>query len=210
MLICIKTQLHPPLLSSDITQDLANLLFWVMQTCLAMPSRLIGSTCTKVWCLSACKKNQLHSSVLFWDTNIFKLPILGTLGISFLHPFLRYKKLQISYFGYFRHIWLWPVKMTLSACRKLWFSSCKKSYLSLISFLKYYKDIANLLFLVLWGMPSYGTTLLETANKNQTKIKFISQFFLEILNFKECWNLTDQEHFGWKRKRISGKEFCKG
>ena len=159
MLICIKTQLHPPLLSWDITQDLANLLFWVMRTCLAMPSRLIGSNCTKVWCLSACKKNQLHSSVLFWDTNILQTSHFGYFRHFIPPSFLRYKKLQISYFGYFRHIWLWPVKMTLLACRKLWFSSCKKSYLSLISFLKYYKDIANLLFLVLWGMPSYGTTL---------------------------------------------------
>ena len=89
--------------------------------------KLIGSTCRKNWCLSACK-NQLHPSLLSWDIA---------------------KILQTCYFGYFWDNWLSTEKMILSVYWKHWWlSSCKESYVSLTSCLKHYKDITNLLFLV--------------------------------------------------------------
>ena len=74
--------------------------------------------------------------------------------------------------------------MVLSGCRKLrCLSSCKKSYLSVTSFLKYYKDIANLLLLVLWACLatptiSDSTTLYETLGVSpQTKNQLDSSSF---------------------------------
>ena len=38
-------------------QDIANLLFWVLWTCLATPIKTKVSTSKKLWCLSTCKKS---------------------------------------------------------------------------------------------------------------------------------------------------------
>ena len=91
------------------------------------PSKLIVSACRKFWYLSTWKENQLYTSPL--SSNIAKI-------------------MQICYFGYIRHnAWLWPLKMKVLDFRKLWcVYSCKKSNLSLTSFLKFFKDIANLWF----------------------------------------------------------------
>ena len=99
--------------------------------------------------------------------------------------------------------------MILSACRKRWcLSSCKKSYLSLTSFLKYYKDIANLLFLVFWvcfALPNINdsTTLQENL---------IPLVLLEKLVFQVSCNMIGQEHFGWQRhnKNFARYRVCYG
>ena len=68
------------------------------------------------------------------------------------------KKLQTSNFGYFWHTWLRPKTTILPTCRKLsCLSSCKKSYLSLAYFLKYYTDIATLLF---WIICYFGSQVI--------------------------------------------------
>ena len=63
------------------------------------------------------------------------------------------KTVQTCYFGNFGNTWPSPSKIKVSICKKL---SClheklrmQKSTLSVISFLRYYKDIANLLFWVI-------------------------------------------------------------
>ena len=118
------------------------------------------STFRIVWCLSA-RKNQLHPSLLFWHIVQF---------------------LQTCCFGYFGHPWLWPVISILPACKKHWcLSSCKKSCLSLISFLRHNKDIANLLFWVLW-------TCLATNNKSNST------------NTELAMNILGSNSWSWQRK----------
>ena len=75
----------------------------------------------------------------------------STSSLSF---FLIYCKeiLQTCCFGYFGHEWQCPAKLIVSTYRKTWFwSACKKSSSYLPSFLWFCKDIANLLFWVLWA-----------------------------------------------------------
>ena len=126
-----------------------------------------------------------------------------------LNPFLFFldiaKTIQACYFGYFQHVWLWTVKPILwwktFKNRKLWWLSSSKKSLSLTSFLKYYKDIANLLFWVLWlhlttPTKSNSTNLQETLMFIcKQKINLIPQFFYRYY-FPESCNLTGQEHFG--------------
>ena len=108
------------------------------------------------------------------------------LHLSF--PFLDIAKvLQTCYFGYFGLAWLWLVKAMLPACRKCWcLSSCKKPYLPLISFLKYYKNIVNLLFWVLWTCYfGYCWKLwCLSANKSSTwTLIFFTDIITLITNF---------------------------
>ena len=138
-----------------------------------------------------------------------------------LHPFLPFgdiaKILQTCCFGYFGHAWLWPIKTILSACWKLWCQClCKKSCLYLTSFLKYYKDIANLLFRVLWASHTHQKQYQQlVGNFNvylQTKNQINSSILLEILHFKESCNLIGQEHFGrWLlNKNFARHRVCDG
>ena len=115
-----------------------------------------------------CRKNQLHPWVFF----------------------LRYCKeiSQTCYFGYFGHEWQCPAKLIVSTYRKTWFwSACKKSSSYLPSFLWFCKDIANLLFWVLWAClamasKNNGINLLKTLMFIfMQKIKFTPHLFLEIL-----------------------------
>ena len=147
MLICTKNQFYPSFIPWDIAKSLQTWYFGYFGHEWPCPSKLIVSTCRKFWYLSAWK-NQLYTSLLSWKFA---------------------KIIQISHFGYTGHnAWLWPLKMKVLACRKLWcLFSCKKSnlfltsflkfckdnanlFLSLTSFLKFCKDNANLLFQELW------------------------------------------------------------
>ena len=137
------------------------------------PPRLIVSTYGKVWWWSGCKKVSVIPFFFFWDIA---------------------KILQTFHSGYFRHALLWPVKAILSAYRK----SC----LSPTSFLKYYKDLVNLLFWVLWVCLATST---ENNSSNlwdnlmficKLQINLTTQFFLEILHFKESCNLIGQKPGG--------------
>ena len=121
-----------------------------------------------------------------------------------LHPwlpsFLRYCKFsnwkilqmmfQIFYFGYFEHVWLWTIKMILPACKTIRCLFSIKKYLSLTFFLKYYKDIANLLFWVHWGClvtPKKTKSHQPVGDSEvylQPKKRLDPSIFLEILHFK--------------------------
>ena len=71
--------------------------------------------------------------------------------------------MQTCYFEYFENAWSCPSIMIVSPCRKMWCPKCwnqrvgnftvylhAKDQFHLISFLRYCKDIANLLFWELW------------------------------------------------------------
>ena len=80
------------------------------------------------------------------------------------------------------------LKVLKSTCKELWrFSACKKSTSSLTSFLRYCKDIADLLFRKLWEclnipIKSPSINLQETFILTcMQQINFIIHFFLKIL-----------------------------
>ena len=78
-----------------------------------------------------CIKYQLHPSFLSWDVA---------------------ENLKTCYFGYFEYDWPCPPILMASTCRKVYcLSGSKKSTSSFHSFLRYYKDIANLLLYTLCG-----------------------------------------------------------
>ena len=137
----------------------------------------IMSTCRKRLCFAACK-NQLHHSILSWNIvemlhkicccrHAWPHPsdiIVSTCGNydyyhhkNQLNPSIlslgMTKILQICYCGYFEHDWLaMPTKLIVLICRNIWcLFACKNSNSSLSSFLKYCKDITNLIFWVLWA-----------------------------------------------------------
>ena len=103
-----------------------------------------------------------------------------------------------------------PPKLMVSTCRINCLSACRQwtFFLPLFwdiatiqqtyhYFLKYCKDISNLLFWVFWACPPKRiaetcTKLWRLPAKNSTW--FIN--FLRILHFKESWNLIDQKQFG--------------
>ena len=62
------------------------------------------------------------------------------------------KALQTWYFGNFGNTWPSPSKIIVSICRTLsCFYACNKSASSVNFFLRYCKEIANLLFWVIWA-----------------------------------------------------------
>ena len=74
----------------------------------------------------------------------------------------------------------------------------QNSYLSLTCFLKYYKDITNLILVLLTGLVAHTisdrTTLYETLMFiHKQKINLIPQFFLKIQHFKNSaiWLVKD-------------------
>ena len=131
--------------------------------------------------------------------NLYDMHAKNQLHLSF--PFLDIAKvLQTCYFGYFGPAWLWLVKAMLPACRKCWcLSSCKKPYLPLISFLKYYKNIVNLLFWVLW------TNLLKTLMFIcKQKLNLNPHFFYRY--YYTYYKFCNQERFGQK---LQSKSFAR-
>ena len=86
------------------------------------------------------------------------------------------------------------LKVLKLTCGKFWYlSACKKLSSSLISFLIYCKDIANLLFWELWewliiSIKNHSINLQETfVPMCMQQISFITHFFLKIL--KQIANL---------------------
>ena len=118
-------------------KDIANLLFWELLECLAIPIKIMVPICSMLSYLSACKKS---SSSL----TSFLLVIYLLYFFSFL--------LQTCYLGSLdmsghTH----TLKMIVPICRNLWSLSVGKRSISSFKFsLRYYKDVVNLLFWVLW------------------------------------------------------------
>ena len=118
-------------------KDFPNLLFWIIQAGLAIPTKTNGINLEDSL-LSMNAKKQLHPFLLFGDIA---------------------KILQTCYFGYFDHVWLWPVKMVLPAWRNFWcLSSCKKkSHLFLSSW-----TITKILRI--WYFGCFGHAWLSPSN----------------------------------------------
>ena len=162
----------------------ANLLFWVIWASLAMLTKINRITLVEMFDVYLHTKNQLHPPLLFeMLQGYYKVAILGTWGIPINGKYIWYCQL-VENFGVYLH-------------------TKKHIYPSPFFFLKYYKEVANLLFLILWACPntptiSNSTTLWEILMLIQKqKINLILQFFLEILHIKESCNLIGQEHFAW-------------
>ena len=135
-------------------------------------SKKIISSCRNFWCLSACKKIQLHHPFLSSDTaNILytcyleyfihsSSMIVSTCSINFdvylhkksTHPSLLSCDiviLQTCCCGYFGHDCQCRTRFIISTSLKLCFSACRNPILFLPSFLRYC-NIANL-FWVTWA-----------------------------------------------------------
>ena len=155
------------------------MLLWVLWECLIMSinndnitfqetlmPKVLKSTCTKLRCLSTCKKST-SSLIYFWDivktlqtclefTTHFFLKIFLSLHLFTVKYFLAYiaKKEQTCYFG---HACPHTPKMIVSILRRPWrLSACKKSTASFMFSLRYCTDIVKLLFWVLWTWPGYA------------------------------------------------------
>ena len=109
--------------------------------------------------------------------------------------------LETSYFEYFKNVWSCLSIMIVSLCRKLWCPKCwnqlvenfvylhvKKSTPSLSSFfLRYCKDIGNLLFWELWECLTIPIKIIVSICRKLSrlsackKINFITHFSLKIL-----------------------------
>lgn len=96
--------------------------------------------------------------------------------------------------GYFRYALLNPLKRQYQIAEN--FSFLKYLFLEILQ--RYYRLV------ILGTLCMLGHThqkrkqqLLGNSDVySKPKINLISQFFLDILNFKESCNLIDQEHFG--------------
>ena len=114
-------------------------------------------------------------------------------------------------------------KVLKSTCRKLWcLSACKKSTSSLTSFLRYCKDIANLLFWELWECLTIPIKIivsicsmlscLSACKKSTSSFIYFLRYCREIANLlfwsictclathtypkmRNCWNYKWQYHF---------------
>ena len=109
------------------------------------------------------------------------------------------KILQIYYFEYFENAWSYLAVLIVSPCRPLWYpklwnhrklwclSFYKKSTSSLTSFLRYCKDIVNLLFWKLWEWLTILIKITASVFSKISclpackKINTITHFFLKIL-----------------------------
>ena len=178
MLICPKIQLYTHFFLKYHKDFAKTCYFGYFGNAWPCRARFIGSTCRKVWSLSACKKST-----------------------SSLPSFWRYCKNVTNLL--FWVLWAYLAMTSNFRLQKtLMFIFMQKIIFITHLFLKYYKDIAKLLFLVLWAClatPTISdTTLLEALMfLRKQKINLIPQGFLEILHFKESCNLIGQEHFGW-------------
>ena len=63
-------------------KDIANLLFWELWECLAIPIKMILSICSNLSCLSACQKINFITQFFKILQRSSKLVILGNLGMS--------------------------------------------------------------------------------------------------------------------------------
>ena len=127
----------------NFVSDIANLLLWVLWERLMMlinndsitlqetlMPQNVEINLSETMMFSCMQKINFISNFFFWN-------IVNTLNLLFLKL---WKCLII------------PSKIMVSICRKLWcWSIFKKSTSSLTSFLRYCKEIANLLFWVIWA-----------------------------------------------------------
>ena len=120
--------------------------------------------------------------------------------INFITQFFKIlqRNTKLAFFGWFRHAWSHTPKMIIAIWRYLLHISVGKRSSSSFRFsLRYYKDIVNLMFWVLWACLTTQTQN-DTINLKKTfvficrqKINFSpSHAFLEILrrygNFLFC------------------------
>ena len=114
-----------------------------------------------------CTKNQLRPSLLPLDIA---------------------KILQTSYFGYFGYDWPCTPRLMVSTCRIIWYlPACKKSTSSLLSFLRYCKDVTDLLFWVLWAcLVMTSKTILPACRRCWCLSSRKKNIFLSTLP----WNIT--------------------
>ena len=137
-------------------KDIENLLLLVLWECLIMPINSDSINLQQTLKPEVFICNQKMDSLLFW--HIAKI-------------------LKTCYFECFENAWSCPSIMIVSPCRKLWYSvlkstcrelwrlsACKKWTSSLTYFLKYCKDIANLLFYEFWER-------LSIPIKNNSKVR---------------------------------------
>ena len=110
-------------------------------------------------------------------------PFLNTLFQMKIIPIAQLNQ-QIYNFRYFGNEWSYPTKLTVSTCRKVWCSSAsRKSTSCLRSFLRYFKDNANMSCWVLsaclvMNTKNDGISLYKTF---MYKFKQKSKFYLTSL-----------------------------
>ena len=113
------------------------MLLWKLWECLTIPTKIILSIYSKLSCLSVGKKSTSPPN-------------------SFTRCCKRNRK--TCYFGKFKHAWPHTPKMIIAIWRNLWHLSVRKRSLSSFMLsLRYYKDIVNLLFWVLWACLAVQT-----------------------------------------------------
>ena len=143
--------------SWDIAKILETCYFRYFGNDWPCPPELTVSTCTKAWCLYACKTSALS-----------------------IHPFFleilqRYCKL--IYFGWFGYAWLWSSKRMVSACKNL--HAKNQIAPSRLSW-----NTANILRTCFFGY--FGHTWPHSPKNRKSwfcmqKINFTPSYFFEIL-----------------------------
>ena len=108
--------------------DTANLLFWVLWTCLARPVKKDSINLWNHWCLPACKE-----------------------ASSCLNSFLKYRKNIVNFSGCFGMPDKSHQKKSINFHKTEVYQHANKSTVSPTSFLRYYKNIAQLLFTVTYA-----------------------------------------------------------
>ena len=119
-----------------------------------------------------------------------------------------------TYFGYFRHAWLYTTKMIISTCRRLrCLSTCQKQSSSFTSSLRYYilKNPAILLadsILVRnwrpWVLPDMGLVLNINSN-----ISFHFKLFWRKTNYKIFQKPRFWDHLGLFCSNLDKNEFSR-
>ena len=148
-------------------KDIVNLLFWELWECLTIPIKIIVSICSKLLCLSACKKINFftHFFLKIMQRNS-KLVILGNLSMPGHAP-----KMIVSIWG---NIW------HLSAGKK----SASSFTFSLSFFLlrRYFKLVLGTLDMLCYAHPKWYNQFIENfcVYLQVQKISFIPHAFLKI------------------------------
>ena len=136
--------------------------------------------------------------VLIWR-NFWRLS--ACIRIKFKsNVFLAILQLQTYYFEYFWHVWLRISKVIQWTCRKLsCLSASKKSTSSPMFIWRYYKDMQTYFGYFGHAWLCKPKVIISPCRYLvficTPKIHFIIHFFLEILHFKEIYNLIDWQHF---------------
>ena len=137
MFICMQKITLIPNSFLELSQWYSNVV-WVICTYFAKPMKKNSINFQKTLMLINMQKINFITNLWAWDTA---------------------KILYTCYFEYFGNAWLRPSNVIVLTCRKLWCLSAQKVNSSLTSFLRYCKDFANLLFLVLWAWLAISTKI---------------------------------------------------